>query len=124
MHELSVIASLLETIETLAGENGAQAVTGIWIKAGALSGVVPELLESAFAIYKEGTIAARANLTIERSPLTIQCRSCRTETIRTDFVPACPACGSSDLHLVEGTDLILERIELETDAPPDPAPVL
>ncbi len=120
MHELSVIASLFETIETLAGENGAKAVTGVWIKAGALSGVVPELLESAFDIFKQGTIAAGANLTIKRPPLTIQCRTCRTETAGTDFILACPACSSSDLHIVEGTDLVLERIELETDGPADP----
>jgi hydrogenase nickel incorporation protein HypA/HybF len=114
MHELSIVASLVETVEGLAREHGAAAVTGIWIKVGPLSGVVPELLESAFDMYRRGTVAEGATLAIEKPPLRALCRACRAETERADYAPACPACGSTDLELVGGTDLLLERVELET----------
>jgi hydrogenase nickel incorporation protein HypA/HybF len=117
MHELSVVASLVETIEALAREHKAKSVTGVWIKVGALSGVVPELLESAFDMYRRGTIVENARLMIERPPLKALCRACRAEAERTDYSPACPACGSSDLEITGGTDLFLERVELETDEP-------
>jgi hydrogenase nickel incorporation protein HypA/HybF len=115
MHELSVVASLVETIEALVQEHQAKSVTGIWIKVGPLSGVVPELHESAFDMYRKGTVVEKARLTIEKPPLLAVCRACRVETERTDFSPACPACGSSDLEITGGTDLVLERVELETD---------
>jgi hydrogenase nickel incorporation protein HypA/HybF len=115
MHELSIIASLVETIEALAREHKAKTVTGVWIKVGALSGVVPELLESAFEMYRKGTIVENAFLTIERPPLKALCRACRAETERTDYSPSCPVCGSSDLEITGGTDLLLERIEMDSD---------
>jgi hydrogenase nickel incorporation protein HypA/HybF len=115
MHELSVVASLVETIEALVVEHKAKAVTGVWIKVGPLSGVVPELLESAFDMYRKGTVVEKAVLSVEKTPLKALCRSCRAETERADYSPACPACGSSDLEITGGTDLLLERVELETD---------
>jgi hydrogenase nickel incorporation protein HypA/HybF len=115
MHELSVVASLVETVEALAREHKAKSVTGIWIKVGPLSGIVPELLESAFDMYRKGTIVESVRLSIGKTPLRALCRACRAETERTDYAPACPACGSSDLEITGGTDLLLERVELETD---------
>ena len=115
MHELSVVASLVETIEALVLEHKAKAATGVWIKVGPLSGVVPELLESAFDMYRKGTVVENARLVIEKTPLIAVCRACQAETERADYAPACPACGSSDLEITGGTDLLLERVELESD---------
>ncbi len=117
MHELSVVASLVETIEELVRRHKARSVTGIWVKVGPLSGVVPELLESAFDMYRRGTVVEKARLTIEKPPLKALCRACRRETERADYAPACPACGSTDLEITGGADLLLERVELETDEP-------
>ncbi|MCX6559599.1 MAG: hydrogenase maturation nickel metallochaperone HypA [Candidatus Aminicenantes bacterium] len=115
MHELSVVASFVETVEGLVREHKAKSATAIWIKVGPLSGVVPELLESAFDMYRKGTVVENARLVVEKTPLKALCRACRAETERADYSPACPACGSTDLELTGGTDLILERVELETD---------
>jgi hydrogenase nickel incorporation protein HypA/HybF len=115
MHELSVVASLVESVEALAREHKAKSVTELWIKVGPLSGVVPELLASAFEMYRKGTIVESARLSIEKTPLRAVCRACRAETERTDYAPDCPACGSTDLEITGGTDLILERVEMETD---------
>jgi hydrogenase nickel incorporation protein HypA/HybF len=117
MHELSIVAGLLETVEALAKEHRAAAVTAVHIRVGALSGVVAELLESAFDVCRKGTIAEGAALKIEKVPFRIRCRACGLESERDDFQFACTACGSTDLELVQGTELILDRIELDSDAP-------
>lgn len=117
MHEISVIASLFDTLLAQAKAHNARAVTLVKLDVGALSGVVPELLESAFEMYKKGTIAERAVLVIERRPFRVRCRACGTVETREDFVFACPACRSADLEVVQGTELILERIEAETESP-------
>ncbi len=117
MHELSIIAGLMETVEALAKDHEAKEVTGIRIRVGILSGVVADLLDSAFEAYKKGTIAERAILEIEKVPFKIRCKSCRAESERDDFQFACAACGSSDLELVQGTELILERVEMDSGGP-------
>jgi len=119
MHELSVIASLFDTLLEQAKAHKARAITMVKLEVGALSGVVPELLESAFEMYKAGTIAEKAKLVIDRRPFQVRCRTCGTVETREDFVFACPPCGSTDLEIVSGTELILEKIEAETDDPGD-----
>jgi len=114
MHELSIVASLFETLEAKAREHRARKVTRVTIKLGRLAGVVPEFLISAFDAYKQGTIAAEAELVIEPTPVRVTCRKCRVETAGDDFIFACPACGSTDLELDASLELVLDRIELET----------
>jgi hydrogenase nickel incorporation protein HypA/HybF len=118
VHELSLVASLFDTLLDLARANNARRITGVKIQVGALAGVVPELLETAFETYKKGTIAGDAVLTIVKPPFTIRCRACGAETVRTDFVLACASCASTDLEIVHGTELVLEKIEIEADDPP------
>jgi len=118
VHELSLVASMFETLLDQARLHDAKRITGVKIQVGALAGAVPELLETAFDIYKKGTIAENAVLTIVKPPFTVRCRACGNETVRDDFVMACPACESSDLEVLHGMELILEKIEMETDDPP------
>jgi hydrogenase nickel incorporation protein HypA/HybF len=118
VHELSLVASMFETLLDQARVHNAKRITGVKIQVGALAGVVPELLETAFDSYKKGTIAQDAVLTMDKPPFTIRCRACGNETVRSDFVMACTSCASTDLEITHGMELILERIEMETDDPP------
>lgn len=113
MHELSVVASLFEILEEKAREQNAVAVAQVKLKVGKLSGVVPEFLQSAFEIYRKDTIASSSGLEIEVIPIKVKCRQCQTETSKDDFIFVCSACGSTDLEIVEGTELVLEKIDLE-----------
>jgi len=113
MHELSIVASLFEILEEKAKEKKAKKILSVKLKVGALSGVVPEFLETAFNIYKEDTIAAESKLEIEKVPLKIRCQQCGTETVKDDFVFICEKCDSSELKTLSGTELLLEKIEME-----------
>ncbi|MDH7511470.1 MAG: hydrogenase maturation nickel metallochaperone HypA [Clostridiales bacterium] len=113
MHELSLIASLFEILEEKARDERAKKIVLVKLKVGKLAGAVPEFLETAFNIYKDGTIAREAILEIEEVPLKIRCRKCQAIAERDDFVFVCPACGSTDLETLEGTELLLEKMDLE-----------
>jgi hydrogenase nickel incorporation protein HypA/HybF len=112
MHELSIISSLFATLMEKAREHGAQEITLVKLKVGKLSGVVPELLESAFDMYKKGTIAEKSRLIIEEVAFVIRCRQCGNEAQKEDFTFICPSCGAADLEILRGTELFLEKIEL------------
>ncbi len=113
MHELSIIASLFELLEEKAQQQKATKVVVVKLKVGKLAGVVPEFLQTAFDIYKDGTIAREAVLEIEEVPLKVQCRQCQSVVEKDDFIFICPACGSTDLEMLEGTELFLEKLDLE-----------
>ncbi|MGB7294649.1 MAG: hydrogenase maturation nickel metallochaperone HypA [Candidatus Aminicenantales bacterium] len=113
MHELSIISSLFEIMEEKARENQATKIVGVRLKVGKLAGVVPEFLRTAFDSYKRDTIAAGAVLEMTSVPLRVKCRKCGAVAEKDDFVFSCPSCGAADLEILEGLELLLDKIDLE-----------
>jgi hydrogenase nickel incorporation protein HypA/HybF len=113
MHELSVVASLFEILEEKVKEQGGKKITLVKLQIGTLSGIVPDLLATAFDIYKKDTIAAEAELKINVVPLKVQCKDCQKVMIKDDFVFICDNCNSTNLETVEGTEMILEKMDIE-----------
>jgi hydrogenase nickel incorporation protein HypA/HybF len=115
VHELSLVASVFDILEEKAREHGASRVTAVVLRVGRMSGVVPDLLESAFDTYKIGTLAGGARLTIEVVPVKLRCPDCGGAGAREDADFSCAACGSRRVEIVEGREIVVEKIELETD---------
>lgn len=118
MHELSLVAGLFDILEEKTREHQPCRITAVHLKVGRLSGVVPDLLESAFTVYKKGTSAEEAVLTIEIVPFRFRCRKCGGESFPEEPPFACTACGSGDVELLGGMDVVVERLEIETDDAP------
>jgi len=115
VHELSLMASVFDVLEEKAREHGATRVTAVVLRVGALSGAVPDLLESAFETYKKGTLADGAGLVLEVVPVKLRCPDCGGATVREEADFSCAGCGSRRVEIVEGRELVVEKIELETD---------
>ena len=94
-------------------EKGGKKITYVKLQVGQLSGVVPDFLHTAFEMYKKDTDAQDAKLEIEEVPLVIQCQTCGRTMKKDDFVFICTFCGSKKCKTLSGTDLILEKMELE-----------
>ena len=113
MHELSLVTGLFEILEEKAGEAGVGKITSVTVRVGRLSGIVPDLLETAFDAFKKGTIASRARLHVEVIPVKVRCRNCGVETPTEEPVFLCRTCGSPEIEILEGRELVLERFEAE-----------
>lgn len=113
MHELSIAAALIDQVEqAVDGENGSR-VLEVRIKVGTLSGVDPEALRLAFPLVCEETIAAGAALAIETIPASVTCRLCHACTSPDFPFFTCDACGSPDVEIVAGREILLASIEIE-----------
>ena len=113
MHELSVVANLFEILKDKLDAQKGKRVCSIKLQVGLLSGVVPELLKTAFDIYKKDTFAEDAELDIIEVPCKVECQECGTVAIKEDYVFICDKCGSADMTTLEGTEMILETMEIE-----------
>jgi hydrogenase nickel incorporation protein HypA/HybF len=111
MHEYSVARALLERALVEARQRGASRVCRLSVRIGELSGVLPELLATAYALAREGTLCHDAPLEILPAPARWRCRGCG-EAPAPGGVLRCPACGG-ELALASGDELLLERIEME-----------
>jgi len=114
VHELSLVASIFEILEEQARAHGGARVTAVVLKVGVLAGAVPDLLASAFEAYKKGTRAEGARLEIVEVAVKLRCPDCGGSTVREETDFSCASCGSRRVEIVEGRDLVVEKIELET----------
>ena len=113
MHEYSIVQSLIDSCEDHARQNSAKKVTQVVVKIGVLSGVEPQLLQTAFDTFKEGTICSQAVFDMQIQPLVIHCNKCNGEFTLQKYEFKCKACESFDVKAIEGEDMYLMRLELE-----------
>lgn len=119
MHELAVSQDIIAQVENIAREHGAVSVHQITLEIGPLSGVEPALLQAAFPIACAGTVAENARLEINEIPVKVKCRSCASiSTVSTNNL-TCQACGAWQTDLISGDEMLLKRIEMDTEPEPD-----
>lgn len=113
MHELSVAQALIEQVENIVRDQHAQFATAIRIRIGPLSGIVPELLASAFPLAAAGSGAEQAKLELMEAPIRVVCQTCGAESEVSANRLLCAKCGDWHTRVVSGDELILESVELE-----------
>ncbi len=115
MHELSLCQGLITQVQEIAAQHQARAVDCIHLQIGPLSGVVPELLQSAFSVARLHSIAEDASLIIDTCPVRVQCRQCGAQTDTTPNHLVCGSCGDWRTQLLSGDELLLLRVVLNTE---------
>ncbi len=111
MHEYSIVSSLMDQVETIARSREAIAVERLYLQIGELSGVEIELLETAFEMFREGTICADAALEVHPVAACWACPRC-DRPIAAGQALRCDDCRQP-ARLTRGDEIILERVELE-----------
>jgi hydrogenase nickel incorporation protein HypA/HybF len=110
MHELSIAEAIVGVAERHAA---GRAVYAVDVRVGHLRQVVPGALEFAFGLVAQGTPVEGAELALEEVPAVGRCRRCGSESDLDGFPLACAACGSLDLELLRGEELLVEALEIE-----------
>jgi hydrogenase nickel incorporation protein HypA/HybF len=106
---------MVKIVLTEAERHDASRVTRIGCRVGVLRQVVPEMLQRAFEVAAEQTPAAGATLEIEKEPVTVKCRQCGITDHSFDWQCNCSKCDSFDVEITGGSDLLITRMELETE---------
>jgi hydrogenase nickel incorporation protein HypA/HybF len=115
MHEYSIMCYLLEAVEKQARKMDAKRVLAIHLQVGERAGI-----DDSLAFYFEqmtpGTIVDGAKLDIRRTAMSFRCKPCAQEyaplASRGDF--SCPGCGEIGQLVSDGSELLIESIEIET----------
>jgi hydrogenase nickel incorporation protein HypA/HybF len=110
VHEYSLVSALVQRAQAEARARQATAVTRLRVRIGALAGVEPGLLASAFTLCREGLLRD-ALLEIESVQATWACPRCAA-ALPAGAALRCPACALP-ARLVSGDELVLEQIEME-----------
>jgi len=113
MHEYSIVQSLLNQCEDIAKQNNANKITKVVVKIGIMSGIEPDLMQSAFNTFKEKTICEECEYIQNIQPIVIKCQACQKESVLSKNEYCCPHCQSVELDVVDGEDMYLMTLEME-----------
>jgi hydrogenase nickel incorporation protein HypA/HybF len=115
MHEVSIMAEAIRMAVESAQAAGARRIIGLRLRVGKLSGAVPEAMEFAWDVVRQGTMAEGAWLKIESVAGTCWCAACQAEFECADFFVECPRCHNPSGDLRRGRELEIAVVELEPE---------
>jgi hydrogenase nickel incorporation protein HypA/HybF len=123
MHELSIAASIVESVTESASAYPGARVKEVRLRVGALASIVEDSLQFCWGLATEGSPLAGATLAINMLPVIVHCDACGVDTEIAGVQSfRCPRCGELAADLRQGRELEIESIELEEPdaALPDP----
>jgi hydrogenase nickel incorporation protein HypA/HybF len=110
MHEMALAEGILEVVLDVAQD---RPVKRVHLHVGALHAVVPESLQFSFQVAAQDTPADEAMLSIDQVHAVFQCNHCGEVTDIATPPYNCRSCGSADVTISAGDELIVESVELE-----------
>src|SRR5919202_68623 len=110
MHEVSLGEAILDAVERRAA---CRKVRRVKVRVGTLHRVVGPALDQGFALVSEGSVAEGAELEMVVVPVTVTCRTCGEHHHDDDMTFVCLACGSNEVDVEGGEELMLESLELD-----------
>ena len=108
MHELGLCEAIVGAIEKRAGDRD---VASVRVRVGRLHHVHPDAFEQSFEMAAAGGVARDARAELVLLPVRASCGACGAEIVAEEIPLACPECGSVDVELTGGDELVLESIE-------------
>jgi hydrogenase nickel incorporation protein HypA/HybF len=113
MHEISIAMSMVEMASEELKKHEAARVDALYLKLGALSGVVREALEFSWEIACQGTPVSGARLEIEEIPVVVFCGSCgERKTLSSINSFTCPVCRQPASEILQGRELEVTALEI------------
>ncbi len=113
MHEMSVAASILNVLDAQLKQLAPCKLIALELAVGKLSGVDEESLRFALETLLVDQGHTGLHLRFRQSPALFKCTACNWQGQLEIFTLLCPDCNAGELDIIDGQDVILERIEIE-----------
>ncbi|MCH4191745.1 MAG: hydrogenase maturation nickel metallochaperone HypA [Butyrivibrio sp.] len=110
MHELGILNSMIHTIQNVVNEQGITEVDKLVIEIGELSGIVPHYIEECWPAARYKTFMENTELELIVIPGMVKCRDCGEVFNAVSADLSCPKCGSRNMEILEGNDMIIKEI--------------
>lgn len=114
MHELGIMAGVMESVEQAARDAGALKVTEVRLTVGEMTEAIPDALQFAFeALQESSELCKEAVLQVQMVRPKSHCLECDTTFEHDRYSMLCPECGSFALELLAGRELHIDSIEVD-----------
>ena len=114
---MSIVQALIEQVTAEVEQSQQRGrVVGVDVVIGRMSGVHVDSLRFAFELLSSGTLVDKAQLRIQEPKAVLHCRKCQARREIDQILLDCPDCGSHDVSISGGQDLLLQSIELADES--------
>jgi hydrogenase nickel incorporation protein HypA/HybF len=112
VHELAIADAI---VQIAAAHARGRRVARVELRVGHLRQVVPSALEFSFELAAQGTPVEGAELALETVPARVACARCGSHSEPESFPLACGRCGSLEVEVVAGEELVVDALELSDE---------
>ena len=114
MHEVSIVRSIIKTLESEFASAKLAKLKRIYLKVGVLSNIEPRLLYNAYAAYNfPGSLYHNVALEIESTAIIIRCETCNRTTEVKQYRFICATCGKPSKDIIQGEEMLIHKVEFE-----------
>ncbi len=113
MHELSIATELFTQINKIIENQPYNKVLSITLKVGKMQQIIPEAFDFAMEVITKDTKAEGVKIIYKELPIIIKCNQCNIESEVNEFHFICEKCGSTDVEIISGKELMFESMEVE-----------
>ncbi|HFC00736.1 MAG TPA: hydrogenase maturation nickel metallochaperone HypA [Phaeodactylibacter sp.] len=115
MHEISLVRSIFNTLETEFSKEELETITAIDLKIGLLSNIEPLLMQNAFeAVTTAENKFLNVKLNVEPVPVEIHCNDCNTNSVIKNYKFVCNSCGTPNNNVVKGLELLIHQVHFDS----------
>lgn len=112
MHELSIVLSVMDTLEDLGREKNLTQISSVTLEFGEVSGVLDKYFTDCWQwAAKKSDLLRGSELIIEKTPAVTMCNACERTYETVAHGRVCPHCGSPDTYLLTGNEMSIREIE-------------
>jgi len=112
MHELGLCEAVADAVERRAA---GRPVARVRVRVGAFQHVHPDAFAQSFTMAAAGGVAEDATAELVVVPGSLQCRVCGATHAVGEPTGFCPSCGSPDVVLSGGDEVVLELVEYHAE---------
>jgi hydrogenase nickel incorporation protein HypA/HybF len=110
MHELSIIASIVDIAEEQLRKSEASQIDKIELEIGELAGVEWQALDFAWDVGVQQSVLEHAQREIDRIPGKARCLECDHSFELQALYEPCPTCGSYFNEIIQGKELRVKAL--------------
>lgn len=115
MHEMGITQGILASVIEAAEKEHATRINEVRISVGDLTEIQEFALQFAFETLRQDTIASGAELVVNHVAPKSHCGACGEDFEHDKWDLTCPACGNFICEVVEGRELRIDSIDIDTD---------
>ena len=113
MHELGIVFSVMDSLETVAKENDVKSIHSVTLQIGEVSAVIPYYLTDCWEwARKKRPLLEECEMKVEVIPGISYCEDCDSDYPTVEYGKTCPHCGSGSTYLKTGNEINIKEIEV------------